>query len=56
MNLPKALGISIFGSDYSNLKNPIPSKDINLQYTRFIVENRATSDATKKKDSFGINI
>ena len=56
MNLAQALGINIFGRDYSNLKSPIPSKDINLQYTRFIVENRTTSEATKKKDLFGINL
>ena len=32
INLAQALGINIFGRDYSNLNNPIPSKDINLQY------------------------
>ena len=32
INLAKALDINIFGRDYSNSNNPIPSKDINLQY------------------------
>ena len=32
--------INIFGRDYSNLNNPIPSKEINLQHTSFIVGNR----------------
>ena len=40
INLAQALRINIFGRDYSSLNNPIPSKDINHQYTRFIVENR----------------
>ena len=31
-NLALALDISIFERDYSNLKNPIPSRDINLWY------------------------
>ena len=32
INLAQALDINIFERDYSNLNNPIPSKDINLQY------------------------
>ena len=32
INLAQALDIIIFGRDYSNLNNPIPSQDINLQY------------------------
>ena len=32
INLAPALDINIFERDYSNLNNPIPSKDINLQY------------------------
>ena len=32
INLAQVLEINIFGRDYSNLNNPIPSKDINLQY------------------------
>ena len=40
INLAQALDINIFGRDYSNLNNPIPSKDVNLQYARFIVENK----------------
>ena len=40
INLAQALGISIFGRDYSNLNNPISSKDVNLQHTSFAVENR----------------
>ena len=32
INLAQVLDINIFGRDYSNLNNPIPSKDINLQY------------------------
>ena len=40
IDLAQALGINIFGKDYSNLNNPIHSKDINLHCTRFIVENK----------------
>ena len=32
ITLAQALDINIFRRDYSNLNNPIPSKDINLQY------------------------
>ena len=32
INLAQALDINIFERDYSNLNNPIPSKDINLWY------------------------
>ena len=32
INLAQALDINIFERDYSNLNNPIPSKDINLRY------------------------
>ena len=32
INLAQVLHINIFGRDYSNLNNPIPCKDINLQY------------------------
>ena len=33
INLAQVLDINIFGGGYSNLNNPIPSKDINVQYT-----------------------
>ena len=32
INLTQVMHINIFGRDYLNLNNPIPSKDINLQY------------------------
>ena len=32
INLPQAQDINILERDYSNLNNPIPSKDINLWY------------------------
>ena len=49
ITLAQALGINIFWRDYSNLNNPIPSKDINLQYKRFIVENRDNIWCNKKE-------
>ena len=52
INLAQALDINIFERDYSNLNNPIPSKDINLQYTRFIVENRDNIWCNKKEGFF----
>ena len=52
INLARALGINIFGRDHSNLNNPIPSKNINLQYTRFIVENRDNISCNKKEGLF----
>ena len=52
INLAQALDINIFERDYSNLNNPIPSKDINLQYTRFIVENRDNIWCNKKEGLF----
>ena len=53
INLAQELGINIFRGDYSNLNNSILSKDINLQYTRFIAENTNKIWCNKKKDSFG---
>ena len=53
INLAQALDIKIFERDYSNLNNPISSKDIiSGRYTGFIVENRDNSGATKKKGLF----
>ena len=52
INLAQALGLNNFGKDYSNLNTPIPSKDINLQYTRFIVENRDSIWCNKKEGLF----
>ena len=52
INLAQVLSINIFGRDYSNLNNPIPSKDVNLQYTRFIVENRDNIWCNKKEGLF----
>ena len=50
-NLVQAPDVNIFGRDYANLNNPIPSKDINPSYTRFIVENNGIW-CNKKKDYF----
>ena len=55
INLAQVLDINIFGRDYSNLNNPIPSKDINLQYICKIycgVQGQHLMQQ-KKKDSFG---
>ena len=52
INFAQALSINIFGRDYWNLNNPIPSKDINLQYTRFIVGNRDSIWCNKKEGFF----
>ena len=56
INLAQALGINIFERDYWNLKNPILSKDINLQYTKFIVDKRDNNWCNKEKDFFGTTI
>ena len=56
INLTQVMHINIFGRDYLNLNNPIPSKDINLQYTRFIVENRDNIWCSKKEGLFWHNI
>ena len=53
INLVQALDINIFGRDYSNLNNLILSKDINLHIQGLLQRIGTTSDATKKKDSFG---
>ena len=50
--LAQALGINISGGDYSNLKNPILSKDINIQYTRFIAEYTDIIWCNKKEGLF----
>ena len=57
INLAQALDIKIFERDYSNLNNPISSKDsISGTYLRFIVENRDNFWCNKKKDSFGTTL
>ena len=50
--LAQELAINIFGGDYSNLKNPVLSKDINIQYTRFIAENTDIIWCNKKEGLF----
>ena len=53
-NLAQALDNNIFERDYSNLNNPIPSKDINSLHIQSLLQRiGTTSDAEKKKDSFG---
>ena len=49
INLAQALGINIFGRDYSNLNNPILSNDVDLQYARLIIENRDNIWCNKKE-------
>ena len=54
INLPQAMDFNIFGTDYSNLNNPIRSKDINISntYTRCIVENIDNIWCSKKEGLF----
>ena len=55
INLAQALDINIFERDYSNLNNPIPSKDINLWYIYKVYcrEQGQHLMQQKKKNSFG---
>ena len=52
VNLAQALGINIFRGDYSNLNIFILSKNISLQYTKFIVENMDHIWCSKKEGLF----
>ena len=56
ITLVQALDINIFRRDYSNLNNPIPSvpKMLSPIHIQGLLQRvGTTSDATKKKDSFG---
>ena len=57
INLAQALDINIFGRDYSNLNNPILSKDINLQYIYEVYSREQGQHLMqqKKKDSLVLN-